>query len=120
LLKLKGEALRELGQWEPAIQILEAAKVGAEQREALPLLWQIHCLLGWLHREQKNTEQTEQEFAAARQIIQTLGANIEDGSVREEFISSACGNLPKEKTVSKRQSEADKFEGLTPRERDGD
>ena len=118
LLKLKGEALRASGQWEPAIQALEQAKAGAGQREALPLLWQIHCLLGWLHKDQKNAEQAEQEFTIARQIIQNLGANIQDEQLREEFIGSACESLPKEKTVSKRQSEAEKFEGLTPRERE--
>ena len=118
LLKLKGEALISLEQWKKAEQALDGAKGGAEQREALPLLWQIHCLLGWLYQDQKNSEGAEKEFASARQVIQTLGANIAEEQLREEFIQRACESLPKEKTVSKRQSEAEKFGGLTPRERD--
>jgi len=118
LLKLKGEAFIALEQLEQARQALEGAKGGAEGREALPLLWQIHCLLGGLYKGQKNAEGAEKEFASARQLIQNLGASIEEEQLREEFIQSACESLPKEKIVSKRQSEAEKFGGLTPRERD--
>ena len=107
-----------LEQLEKATQALEEAKEGAEGRKALPLLWQIGCLLGWLYKEQKNTEGAEEEFASARQVIQNLGANIEEGQLRAEFIHSAFKSLPKEKEVSKRQSDAEKFGGLTPRERD--
>ena len=118
LLKLKGEALFALKQFKKAEQSLEQAKQGAEQREALPLLWQIHAQLGWLYKGQKNIEQAEKEFASARQVIQKLGANIADEQVREEFIRAASTSLPKEKKVSRRQSEAEKFGGLTPRERE--
>ncbi len=118
LLKLKGEALMALDQWKQAKQALEEAKGGAEQREALPLLRQIHCVLGWLQQEQQNTERAEAEFASARQVIQNLGASIEEEQSRDEFIRSACLSLPKEKIVSKRQSDAEKFGGLTPRERE--
>jgi len=118
LLKLKGEALMALDQLEIAEQDLELAKQGAEQREAVPLLWQIHCLLGWLYKGQKNTEKMEREFSDAHQVIRSLEANIEDKGLKENFIRSACETLPKEKTVSRRQSEAEKFGGLTPRERE--
>jgi len=118
LLKLKGEALMALDLWERAKRAWTEAKQGAEQREALPLLWQIHCLLGWLYQEQKNNEGAEKEFANARQVIQSLGASLEEEQLREEFIRSACESLPKEKILSKRQSEAEKFGGLTPRERE--
>jgi len=118
LLKLKGEALMALNQSEQAEQDLEQAKQGAEQRESLPLMWQIDCLLGWLYKEQKNTEKMDREFASARQVIRNLEANIEDKGLKENFIRTACETLPKEKTMSMRQSEAEKFGGLTPRERD--
>jgi DNA-binding CsgD family transcriptional regulator len=118
LLKLKGEALMALGQWQAAEGALEAAKAGAEQREALPLLWQIHCLSGWLHQEQKDQGGADKEFASARRVIERLGTNIEEERLREEFILSACKTLPREKTLTKRQSEAEKFAGLTPRERE--
>jgi DNA-binding NarL/FixJ family response regulator len=107
-----------LNQWKKAEQALEGAKGGAEQREALPLLWQIHSQLGWLFKEQKNIEKSEKEFASAHQVIQNLGANIEDEQLREEFILSASESLPKVKSLSKRQRDAEKFGGLTPRERE--
>ena len=118
LLKLKGEALMALNQWKKAEQALEEAKRGAEQRESLSLLWQIHSRLGWLFKEQKNIEKSEKEFASAHQVIQNLGANIEDEQLREEFILSASESFPKVKSLSKRQREAEKFGGLTPRERE--
>ena len=107
-----------LNQLEKAEQELEQAKQGAEYREALPLVWQIHCLLGWLYKEQKNTERMEKEFASARQVIRKLEANIEDKELKEKFFRTACETLPKEKTISRRQSEAEIFGGLTPRERE--
>ena len=118
LLKLKGEALMMMNQWDEAEQALQGAKQGAEQREALPLLWQINRLLGWLYRKQKNTEKAEREFASARQVLQTLAANIQDEGLRAGFLQAASETLPKERTLSKRQGEAEQFGGLTPRERE--
>ena len=118
LLKLKGEALMALNQLEKAEQALERAKQGAEQREAVPLLWQIHRLLGWIYKKQKNSEKSEREFASARQVLHNLEAHIPEEPLRAGFIRNALETLPKAKTISRRQSEAEKFGGLTPRERD--
>ena len=118
LLKLKGEALIALKQLKNAEQDLEQAKQGAQQREALPLLWQIHCMLGWLQREQKNIEKSDVEFASARQVLHILESNIQNEHLQAGFIHEAYETLPKEGKISRRQSEAEKFGGLTPRERD--
>ena len=118
LWKLKAEALIALERWKPAEAALEQARAGAEQRQVLPLLWQIRCLRGWLYKQQKDNEAAQAEFAAARQLVQKLGMTIDDEQLRTAFIDSACETLPKEKTVSKRQSEAERFGGLTPRERE--
>ena len=118
LLKLQGEARIALRQFEQAEQDLVQAKRGAEQREALPLLWQIHCLLGALYREQNQAENSETEFAHARQVLQILEANIQDEQLKANFMQDAQAALPKEKTPSKRQTEAERFGGLTPRERE--
>jgi len=107
-----------LNQWDKAEQALEQAKKGAEGREALPLLWQIHRLLGWLYKKQKNIEQSEREFASARLVIHKLEANIPDETFQTDFVQAALGSLPKERTLSKRQLEAETFGGLTPRERE--
>jgi DNA-binding CsgD family transcriptional regulator len=118
LLKLEGEALFALKQFKKAERSLERAKQGAEQREALPLLWQIHARLGWLYKEQKNVKKSEREFASARLIIHKLGESIPEETFRNGFVEAALENLPKERTLSKRQQEAEKFEGLTARERE--
>jgi DNA-binding CsgD family transcriptional regulator/tetratricopeptide (TPR) repeat protein len=118
LLKLKGEALFALKQFKKAERSLEQAKQGAEQREALPLLWQIQRSLGWLYKEQKNNEKAEREFASARRVLQTLAANIEDEQLRADFLQAALETLPKERKMSKRESDAATFGGLTPRERE--
>ena len=118
LWKLKGEALFALKQFKKADRSLVRAKEGAEQREALPLLWQIHARLGWLYKEQKDIEKSERELASARQVIHTLAANIPEETLRTDFLQAALKSLPKEKTLSKRQLDAETFGGLTPRERE--
>ena len=107
-----------LNQWEKAEPALGEALRGAGQREALPLLWQIHRGLGWLYKKQKQIEKSEKEFASARQVLQTLAANIQDEIFRANFLQAAFESLPKERTLTQRQSEAEKFGGLTSRERE--
>ncbi|HEY9527300.1 MAG TPA: AAA family ATPase [Anaerolineales bacterium] len=116
--KLRGEALLALKQFKKAERSLEGAKQGAEERQALPLLWQIHARLGWLHKAQKNSDRSEQEFVRAREVIRTLAENIPDETLRTGFLRSALGRLPQERTLSKRQQEAENFGGLTSRERE--
>jgi DNA-binding CsgD family transcriptional regulator len=118
LLKLHGDALCALKQFKTAERSLEAARQGAEQREALPLLWQIHRLLGWLYKEQKNIEKSEREFASARLVIHRLAENISVEALRTNFLRAAFETLPEERKLTRRQSEAEKFGGLTARERD--
>ena len=107
-----------LKQFKKAERSLEGAKQGAEERQALPLLWQIHARLGWLHKAQKNGDRSEREFASARQVIRTLAENIPDETLRSSFLQAALERLPKERTLSKRQREAQEFGGLTSRERE--
>lgn len=118
ILKLKGQALTALKQEKKAIQALEDAKQGALQREALPLLWQIHASLGWLHKKLKDDRASEMEFGEARRILQSLESNIQDEMLRQQFSDNAMEFLPKEKVLTKRQSEAEKYGGLTARERE--
>ena len=118
LWKLKGEALLALKQFKKAEQTLVGAKQSAEERQALPLLWQIHARLGWLYKEQKNVEESEREFASARLVIDSLGANIQEESLRTDFVQAALRSLPMGRSPSKRQREAETFGGLTPRERE--
>jgi DNA-binding NarL/FixJ family response regulator len=74
--------------------------------------------LGWLYKEQKDNEKAEMEFASARRVLHNLEANIQDGQLRAGFIPKAFETLPQMGKISRRQSEAEQFGGLTPRERD--
>jgi predicted ATPase/DNA-binding CsgD family transcriptional regulator len=118
LLKLKGEALAELGDFDEAERSLEEAKRGAQERRAHPLLWQIHAALARLYKHLKRGADTEREMAAAREIIHTLGATIHGAALRETFTRAALERLPKEKPVSPHRTEKNQFGGLTARERE--
>ena len=82
------------------------------------MLWQIHRLLGEVYKKQKDPEQSEREFASARQVLSTLAAQIQDQRLRDDFLQAAFDTLPKERKMARRQSEAEKFGGLTARERE--
>lgn len=118
LMLLKGQALMALGQTAEALETLELAKQGAGRQEALPLLWQIHVQLGWAYKSLKEIEKSEQECQQARQVLQTMAGSIQDEHLQQEFLARANVYFPKEKSLTKRQSEAEKFGGLTARERE--
>ena len=87
-------------------------------RNDRPILWMIHRGLGQayllLHRE----EQARQEQALARQLIEELATTIDDASLREQFVQTALGSLPKEKPLPPREAARQAFGGLTARERE--
>lgn len=118
LLKLKGQVFIALKQNKKAVEILEQAKQVAISHEALPLLLQVQALLGGLYKSQKETEKSELEFAEAHRVFQTLETHIADEELRQAFNRQALELLPKKRSVSNRQREAEKYGGLTPRERE--
>ncbi len=118
LLKLKGQSLMALKQGKKAVQVLEQAKQGAIERGALSVLWQIHALLGELYKTQKEMERSEAEFSDAEKVLHILKTNIHDEDLQQAFMSRAMESMPKRKTVSSRQREAEKYGGLTLRERE--
>jgi DNA-binding CsgD family transcriptional regulator len=118
LLKLKGESQMVLGHLDEAEETLQLAKIGAHERFARPLLWQIHLSIGNMYQKIKKAEQAESEYAAAREIIQSLASTIEEGELRGSFLSAALATLPKVKSISQRRAETQKYGGLTERERE--
>jgi DNA-binding NarL/FixJ family response regulator len=118
LLKLKADALVDLKETAAAQQALENALLGAEQRNARPLLWEIHAALGHLHQLQKEKDLVVHEFARARSYAQYMAGTIEDEAQRADFLHATLDNLPPEKIVTLRQGEKIKFGGLTTRERE--
>ena len=117
LWKCRGEALAALGRVEEAIGVLEDARRGAKFQQYLPLLWQIERSLGRAYQRQRRLEEAQQAFASARRGIALLAESIEDEALRAHFEQAASATLPKEKAASPRQATADKYGGLTERER---
>lgn len=116
LLKLKGESLMALSRLEEAEEALESAKRGALIREDRPVLWTIHRSLGRLYHSLHREEDVRKEVAAARRLIEDLGATLDDAPERERFIGAALGSLPQAKPLSQREANKRDFGGLTARE----
>ena len=117
LLTLKGEALVMLQRFDEAAEALQHAKRGAQERQDPSLLWNIYCVVGHLEQLLKHEDVAQREFSTAREIIASLAASVDDEALRTHFLQAALKSLPKEKTPSPRRAEAEKFGGLTERER---
>jgi DNA-binding CsgD family transcriptional regulator/tetratricopeptide (TPR) repeat protein len=118
LLKLKGEALASMQRLDEAAQTLEAASDGALRQQERPLLWQVHRSLGRVYHRLKDEERAERAFAAARNGITELAACIDEPTQRELFSQEALKLLPREKPIPQRRALAERFGGLTERERE--
>ncbi len=118
LLKLKGEALLALSRLDEAVAAFEEARKGAVTRNDRPVLWTIHRVLGQAYLLLQREEQAREARVAARQLIEELAATIDDASLREPFVQTALGSLPKEKPLLPREATKQAFGGLTARERE--
>jgi len=118
LLKLKGEAKASMAQLDEAAQVLEEARDGALRQQEHPLLWQIERSLGRVYYRMKDEERAERAFAAARSIITELAAGIHEPTARSLFSQEALKLLPREKPIPQRRALAERFGGLTERERE--
>lgn len=87
-------------------------------RNDRPILCTIHRVLGEAYLLLQREEQARQEQALARQRIEELATTIDDGSLREQFLQTARGSLPKEKPLLPREAARQDFGGLTARERE--
>jgi predicted ATPase/DNA-binding CsgD family transcriptional regulator len=114
----QGEALAALGKRGAASEALEEARRGVRLQGYLPLSWQIDRSLGRVYRRLRRLNEAREAFAAARQDIAYLAANIDDVRLREQFERAALASLPREKPPTARQVTARQFSGLTERERD--
>lgn len=118
LLTLKGEALLALKCLQEAVEALEDAKMGAEQRQAPSILWRIHRALGRVYHLLKREEQAQHEWNAAREIITRLAATIDETLLREHFLRTALASLPQRKLLSQEAVTSSKYGNLSARERE--
>ena len=118
LLKLKGEALMALSHLDEAVEALEDARRGAQERNARPVLWTIHRSLGQAYQLLQRKDQTRQEYAAGRQLVEELAMTIDDTSLRDQFERAALDSFPQQKPQLPRETVRHAFGGLTARERE--
>ena len=107
-----------LGRLDEAIQALEEAKQGAQAQGAPHFLWQIHRSLGRVYAASRHKQLAHHECTAAREIIASLAASIDETEPRERFVSATLATLPREQPLTLRQSAKHAFEGLSERERE--
>ena len=118
LLKLKGDALYALRQFDQAQRAWEDARRGAVERGARPLLWQIHADLARVYQRLKRAESAERALASAQELIRALAATLDDTRLQEDFARAAFERLPKTKPLSPRRAAKKEYGGLTVRERE--
>ncbi len=118
LLKLKGEALMALSHLDEAVEALEDARRGAQERNARPVLWTIHRSLGQAYQLLQRKDQARQEYAAGRQLVEELAMTIDDTSLRDQFERAALDSFPQQKPQLPRETVRHAFGGLTARERE--
>jgi DNA-binding CsgD family transcriptional regulator len=117
LLKLKGAALLALQRVDAAVQVLEQARSAAEALGLRPLLWQLLRALGQAQQRLGFRKEARHSFAAARQIVGVLAATIDAADLRDQFVRTALATLPEELPPTQQRTEAERFGGLTERER---
>jgi DNA-binding CsgD family transcriptional regulator len=117
LLKLKGLALLALRRADAAEQVLEQARSAAEAQGLRPLLWQILRALGQTQQRLGWRKEARHTFAAAREIVGVLAATIDAADLRDQFVRTALASLPQELSPTPQRAEAERFGGLTERER---
>ena len=99
LLRLEGEALMALSELDSAIEPLEAAKQGAQERNTRPVLWTVQRALGQAYQLLQRGDQAWRAFAAGRALVQDLASTL-DGSLddqaelRDRFERAALDSLP--------------------------
>jgi DNA-binding CsgD family transcriptional regulator len=118
LSQLRAQALAALGRSEEAIADLEGAQATARARGAQPLLWRLHSDLGNVYHTLGRRHDAEQEFSAARDIIQDLAKHVPEGTLRQNFLHRALEIIPATHIPTPRQELKREFGGLTARERE--
>jgi DNA-binding CsgD family transcriptional regulator len=115
---LRGEALLDLNRVSEAIELLQEAQVTAEVLGARPFLWRNLISLGNAHLAARRREEAAAAFDQARQIVETLVADLDEPALRAPFQSQAVAAIPKLPPQTPLQKEKARYGGLTRRERE--
>lgn len=117
ILLIRGAALAALGRMDEAERELLHARVRAREERRLAVEWRSGVSLGNLLRKQRRTEDAAAVFAEARGTVARIAAALPDGEPRTTFEREVAALLPPEAPPSRR-TEAERFGGLTARERE--
>ncbi|HLJ81135.1 MAG TPA: LuxR C-terminal-related transcriptional regulator, partial [Ktedonobacterales bacterium] len=103
--------------WDEAEAALRDAQAAAREQGRCGLVWRSGVALGRLLHARQRKEEAEAAFASARDVIARIAQTVPDGTLRETFVQQAAALLP-ERTRSPRRMEAERYGGLTARERE--
>jgi ATP/maltotriose-dependent transcriptional regulator MalT len=118
LWRLRGEALLGLNRLTEAVNILQVAQETAEAQGARPFLWRNLVSLSKVHLAARRRTEANAANEQARQIIESLAANLDDATIRDHFRSQALVSIPELSPLTLLQKEKARFGGLTRRERE--
>jgi DNA-binding CsgD family transcriptional regulator len=118
LARLRGETLAALGRLSDAEMSLRAAVESAALQGWPAYGWRAQVALGRVLRMQRRHADADVAFAAARETIDRLAAQVPEPEVRQTFLLSATALLPRPRPKTARQAAAQAYGGLTARERE--
>jgi len=87
-LKLKAEALAEIGNIGEAIKLMENALKLAQQVGNPPLLWQIHYTLGLLLEKHGDSLKANEHHAEAIALIEETASKLKDASLKNILLTA--------------------------------
>jgi DNA-binding NarL/FixJ family response regulator len=110
--------LLDLNRVSEAIEMLQAAQATAEALGAPPFLWRNLISLGNSHLAARRRKEASAAFDQARQIVETMAADLNEPALRAHFQSAAEAAIPKLPPRTALQEEKARYGGLTKRERE--
>ena len=84
-----------LGQYAEAEALLLSVREIVERQGARPLIWRTRLALGHLYEAAGRPAEAQQEYLAARQMVEALAADVPDPTLRDELLRRTLAMLPR-------------------------
>ena len=114
----RAQALRALGRWSEAAEMLHIARGDALVQGARPLLWRLDAAQGHVHLGERRRLDARRCFDAARAQVAELALELDDAKLAATFQAGADAMAPPPAERTAAQAAKDAHGGLTRRERD--
>lgn len=118
LLSLRARALIALGRMEEAEADLLSALGEATERHHPTQMWNLQEELARMYESCGRHAEAAVRQAAARDLVDSLAATIDDAALRDQFLAAALRAAASKRPLSLLQAEKAAYGGLTARERD--